>query len=165
MTVDLTLRVRNHHAERDVYDNEVPPVVEAPAEKSKKPNPTAHLKTVPESREMRDRMRAEAFQFAKNIDRSKQLTKPASVRRAFARLPVLEPHELAALVDMLDFEGPLDENLRQDIAGYLREFYRALNDPASAAEWVRELFPTGEPMRSLRDVEQQAPVFSRGGRS
>ena len=66
---------------------------------------------------------------------------------------------------MLDFEGPLDENLRQDITGYLREFYRALNDPASAAEWVRELFPTGEPMRSLRDVEQQAPVFSRGGRS
>ncbi len=95
----------------------------------------------------------------------KQLTKPASVRRAFARLPVLEPDELDALVDMLDFEGPLDENLRQDITGYLREFYRALNDPASAAEWVRELFPTGEPMRSLRDVEQQAPVFSRGGRS
>jgi geranylgeranyl diphosphate synthase type II len=52
-------------------------VVEPPVEKSKKPNPTAHLKTVPESREMRDRIRAEAFQFAKNIDRSKQLTKPA----------------------------------------------------------------------------------------
>jgi geranylgeranyl diphosphate synthase type II len=52
-------------------------VVEAPAEKSKKPNPTAHLKTVPEAREMRDRIRAEAFQFAKSIDRSKQLTKPA----------------------------------------------------------------------------------------
>ena len=54
---------------------------------------------------------------------------------------------------MLDFEGPLDENLRQDLTGYLREFFRALNDPASAAEWVSELFPTGEPMRSLRDVE------------
>ncbi|MBI3821193.1 MAG: polyprenyl synthetase family protein [Planctomycetes bacterium] len=57
--------------------SEVSPVVEAPAEKSKKPNPTAHLKTVPQEREMRDRIRAEAFQFAKNIDRSKQLTKPA----------------------------------------------------------------------------------------
>lgn len=94
----------------------------------------------------------------------KQLTKPGPVRKAFARLPVLEPQELASLIDMLDFGGPLDENLRRDLTEYLREFYRALNDPASAAEWVSELFPTGEPMRSLRDVEQQAPVFSRGGR-
>jgi hypothetical protein len=65
---------------------------------------------------------------------------------------------------MLHFDGPLDENLRRDLERYLREFYRALNDPASSAEWVSELFPTGEPMRSLRDVERQAPVFSRGGR-
>ncbi len=93
-----------------------------------------------------------------------QLTKPGPVRRAFARLPVLEPDELNALIDMLDYDGPLDENLRQDIAAYLREFYRALNDPASAAQWVSDLFPTGGPMRSLRDVEDQAPVFSRGGR-
>ncbi len=52
-------------------------MVEAPAEKSKKPNPTAHLKTVPQERELRDRIRAEAFQFAKNIDRSKQMNKAA----------------------------------------------------------------------------------------
>jgi len=94
----------------------------------------------------------------------RQLTKPAPVRRAFARLPVLEPVELDALIDMLDFDGPLDENLRRDLGDYLREFYRALNDPASSAEWVSELFPTGEPMRSLRDVEEQAPVITRGGR-
>jgi hypothetical protein len=95
----------------------------------------------------------------------KQLTKPAPVRRAFSRLPVLEQSELDALVEMLGFAGPLDENLRRDLTGYLREFYRALNDPASSAEWVSDLYPTGEPMLSLRDVEEQAPVFSRGGRS
>ncbi len=50
---------------------------EAPVEKSKKPNPTAHLKTVPQEREMRDRIRAEAFQYAKNIDRSKTMNKAA----------------------------------------------------------------------------------------
>jgi hypothetical protein len=77
---------------------------------------------------------------------------------------VREPDELQALIEMLDFDGPLDENLRRDITDYLREFYRALNDPASAAQWVSDLFPTGEPMKSLRDVEEQAPVFSRGGR-
>jgi len=95
----------------------------------------------------------------------KQLTKPALVRRAYGRLPVLEGDELQAMIDMLEFEGPLDENLRRDLSGYLREFYRALNDPASSAEWVSDLFSTGEPMKSLRDVEEQAPVFSRGGRS
>jgi hypothetical protein len=95
----------------------------------------------------------------------KQLTLPAAVRRAFARLPVLEPAELTALVAMLAFTGPLDENLRQDLQTYLREFFRALNDPASSAQWVDDLFPTGKPMLSLRDVEEQAPVYSRGGRS
>ena len=95
----------------------------------------------------------------------KQLTKPAPVRRAYGRLPVPEGDELQAMIDMLEFEGPLDENLRRDLSGYLREFYRALNDPASSAEWVSDLFSTGEPMKSLRDVEEQAPVFSRGGRS
>ena len=68
--------------------------------------------------------------------------------------------ELDALVEMLAFGGPLDENLRRDLTTYVREFFRALNDPATTAEWVDELFPTGKPMLSLRDVEQQAPVYS-----
>ncbi len=94
-----------------------------------------------------------------------QLTLPAAVRRAFARLPVLEQTELTDLVAMLAFTGPLDENLRQDLQTYVREFFRALNDPASTAQWVGDLFPTGKPMLSLRDVEEQAPVYSRGGRA
>lgn len=96
--------------------------------------------------------------------RLRQLTKPAAVRRAFGRLPVLEQGELDDLVEMLAFSGPLDENLRRDLGEYVREFFRALNDPASNAEWVSELFSTGEPMLSLRDVEEQAPVKSGGGR-
>jgi len=95
----------------------------------------------------------------------RQLTTPAPVRRAFGHLPVLEQEELDDLVAMLAFSGPLDENLRRDLANYMREFFRALNDPASNVEWVSELFPTGEPMSSLRDVEEQAPVKSGGGRS
>jgi hypothetical protein len=94
----------------------------------------------------------------------RQLSMPGPVKTAFNRLPVREPDELLALIEMLDFDGPLDENLRRDITDYLREFYRALNDPASNPRWVSDLFPTGEPMKSLRDVEEQAPVFSRGGR-
>ena len=40
-----------------------------------KPKASAHFKTVPQERELRDRIRAEAFQYAKTIDRSKSMTK------------------------------------------------------------------------------------------
>jgi geranylgeranyl pyrophosphate synthase len=43
--------------------------------KDKRPS-TAHFKVVPETREMRDRVRAEAARFGKNLDRSKPLTRP-----------------------------------------------------------------------------------------
>jgi len=75
-----------------------------------------------------------------------QLTKPGSVKRAFTQLGVMEPNELDALVRMLEFIGPLDENLRGDLEEYVRQFYRALYDPATTAEWVSDLFPTGGPM-------------------
>jgi hypothetical protein len=93
----------------------------------------------------------------------RQLTLPRDVRRAFTRLPVTEPDELRAIIELLEFTGPLDENLRRDLTEYVRKLYLALNDPASTAQWVSDLFPTGEPMRSLRDVEVQVPVYSRGG--
>ncbi|HYV37498.1 MAG TPA: polyprenyl synthetase family protein [Gemmataceae bacterium] len=47
-----------------------------PAKKDKRPS-TAHFKIVPETRELRDRIRDEAARFGKRIDRSKPLTKPA----------------------------------------------------------------------------------------
>jgi geranylgeranyl pyrophosphate synthase len=57
-------------ADTTTHDHET----EAPAGK-KKPS-TAHLKIVPETREMRDRVRAAAAEFARSIDRSKPLTRP-----------------------------------------------------------------------------------------
>jgi geranylgeranyl diphosphate synthase type II len=50
-------------------------VVESGVKPTKPPNASAHFKTVPQERELRDRIRSEAHQFAKSIDRSKQLTK------------------------------------------------------------------------------------------
>jgi hypothetical protein len=95
----------------------------------------------------------------------RQLTLPRDVRRAFTRLPVAEATELRAVIDLLEFTGPLDENLRRDLHEYVRRYFLAINDTASTAQWVSDLFPTGEPMRSLRDVEVQVPVYSRGGTS
>src|SRR5262249_18378485 len=45
-----------------------------PRTSSKRPS-TAHLKIVPETRELRDRVRAAAHQFSQNLDRSKPLTR------------------------------------------------------------------------------------------
>jgi hypothetical protein len=95
----------------------------------------------------------------------KQLTKPGTLKRAFTVLGVTEDKERDAITAMLRFEGPLDENLRADLRDYVRQFFRNLYEPGSSAEWVSELFPTGEPMRSLRDVEAQVPIYSKGGPS
>jgi geranylgeranyl diphosphate synthase, type II len=46
-----------------------------PDKKTRKPN-TAHLKLVPETRELRDRIRAEAVRFGQTLDRSRPLTRP-----------------------------------------------------------------------------------------
>jgi geranylgeranyl diphosphate synthase type II len=54
------------------------PLVE---KKDKRPS-TSHLKAVPETREMRDRVRAEANAFGKTLDRSKALTKPGLQKMA-----------------------------------------------------------------------------------
>ena len=93
----------------------------------------------------------------------RQLTLPRFVKQAFTGLPIAEADELRAIIDLLEFTGPLDENLRRDLTEYVRRFYLALNDTGSTAQWVSDLFPNGEAMRSLRDVEVQVPVYSRGG--
>lgn len=53
------------------------PVVELPTEKKEKRSSTAHLKVVPETRELRDRVRVAAHEVARMIDRSQPLTKAA----------------------------------------------------------------------------------------
>jgi geranylgeranyl pyrophosphate synthase len=56
--------------------------VEPKAEKQEKRPNSAHLKTVPETRELRDRVRAEAARVGRGIDRSKPLTRPGLQRMA-----------------------------------------------------------------------------------
>ncbi len=92
------------------------------------------------------------------------LTTVRGLRQAFTQLQINESDELHAMIRALGFEGALDSKLRQDMEQYFREFYRALNDPADSAQWPSDLFPGGGPMLSLRDVEKQIPVYSRGGR-
>jgi len=64
-----------------VEDFIVTNVAELPAEpKSKKAASTSHLKVVPETRELRDRIREAAREFARPLDRSTPITKPEAQR-------------------------------------------------------------------------------------
>ena len=51
-------------------------VEEPQVEKKEKRPSTAHFKVVPETRAMRDQVRAAAAEFGKTLDRSKPLTRP-----------------------------------------------------------------------------------------
>ena len=92
----------------------------------------------------------------------KQLTTVPNLRRAFTSLGINEDDELQAMIRTLDYVGPIDANLRDDMEMYFREFYEALNNPAVNADWPSDLFRE-KPMLSLRDVEEQIPIYSRGG--
>jgi hypothetical protein len=67
--------------------------------------------------------------------------------------------ELSALAGYLGLRGPLDERLKHDLALWLENFYRNLQSPPPGARFSSHLSPTGEPMMSLRDVEEQAQIF------
>src|SRR5260370_1283471 len=58
-------------------ESTVATAVESKPEKKEKRPSTAHLKVVPESRELRDRVRAEVARFGQTLDRSKPLARPS----------------------------------------------------------------------------------------
>jgi hypothetical protein len=93
----------------------------------------------------------------------KPLTTLASIRRAFQRLSILESAERDAMIEMLGLTSDLDEKLRGDVGELMRQTFRAINDPAGTAMFLSDVLPNGAPMRSLRDVEEQAPVYTKGG--
>ncbi len=57
-------------------------VADPKVEKKEKRLSSSHLKVVPETRELRDRVRAEAAEFGKTIDRARMLTKPVLQKMA-----------------------------------------------------------------------------------
>lgn len=67
--------------------------------------------------------------------------------------------EYEALCEMLGLTRSIDEQLRSDIRRWLAEFFAALDRVDGSLKWPTELSPTGEPMISLRDVEEQAPIY------
>ncbi len=89
------------------------------------------------------------------------LTRVPRVRDYFQQSGITNDSELEAVIQLLDAEESLDEQLRTTAQEWLRRFFRELDDPATTANWPAELLPDTPVMKSLRDVEEQAPIVDR----
>jgi hypothetical protein len=69
-----------------------------------------------------------------------------------------EPSEITAMIRTLGMDEPLDEPMKLDIAAWFARFFRNLRDPGGTFKFPADLSPSGKPMLSLRDVEEQAPI-------
>jgi hypothetical protein len=87
------------------------------------------------------------------------LTTVNKLRSYFLKNAVTDASELEAIIQMLGFEGNLDEALRNDLQKWFRRFFENLIDPGGTFKWPSDLSPTGKAMRSLRDVEEEAPIL------
>lgn len=67
--------------------------------------------------------------------------------------------ESKALIEALGLTDTLDEALREDLVHWFDDFMANLDNPTPGTKWTSELSPTSGPMLSLRDVEEQAPIF------
>lgn len=72
-----------------------------------------------------------------------------------------ENKETEALVQTLGLHEPIDAPLRSDLKEWIQDFFANLRDPGGTFKWPSDLSPTGSPMLSLRDVEEQVAIFGR----
>jgi hypothetical protein len=68
--------------------------------------------------------------------------------------------ELAAITGLLQLDDVMDNVLREEAERLLQAFFTSLHDPATSKTFPSDLFQTAV-MRSLRDVEEQAPIYDR----
>jgi hypothetical protein len=87
------------------------------------------------------------------------LTTVSKLRAYFVKAGVKEKSEVAILINMLRFDSAIDERLRRDIEFWVERFLGNLHHPSGTSRFPSDLSPTGSPMRSLRDVEEEVPIF------
>jgi hypothetical protein len=88
---------------------------------------------------------------------SQNLALPKNLRSFTQNAGLTPAGEAAAIAELLGFNGPADELLRDEISQWMATWFINLEDPATTAKWPSELGPT-RPMTSLRDVETSAPI-------
>jgi hypothetical protein len=86
-----------------------------------------------------------------------RLTTPRSLNAYIRANPDALEEDFEAIAGALRI-GPEDELVYEQLADWFERFRRNLSEPPADARFLSDLCPTGEPMTSLRDVEEQAPV-------
>jgi hypothetical protein len=86
------------------------------------------------------------------------LTTARRLREYVRENGITASEEIEALARMLRLVTPLDGLLWDDVTDWITRFFQNLEDPAGTARFPSDLFPSGKPMISLRDVEELAPV-------
>lgn len=90
----------------------------------------------------------------------KTIWKAYGLREYIRSVPNFTQEEVAAICDMLGYSGEATASLKADVETWFEHYIRNINDPANAREWANKLgYPAEGPMRSLRDVEEQVPIW------
>jgi hypothetical protein len=79
------------------------------------------------------------------------------LRHFFNQRGITADSEALAIADLLQLDNELDGGLREDLVSLLRAFFANINDPAVSETFPNKVFAMPV-MRSLRDVEEQAPI-------
>lgn len=88
------------------------------------------------------------------------LTTIQTLRQFFRSSGLDADSEVQRVVELLSLDPNMDSGMRDEIDGLVHSFFRSLEDPATTERFPNKLFPTGV-MTSLRDVEEQSPVYDR----
>ena len=84
------------------------------------------------------------------------LTTVKELRKFFSREGLTREHESSSAAEILGAQGSLDERICEYIQYWLEIFLSNMDNPQ--IRFTADLSPTGSPMMSLRDVEEQAPI-------
>jgi hypothetical protein len=80
--------------------------------------------------------------------------------RSYARAGSMDPEtEIAAMCEALGLDGPTDGPMREDVRAWVERFFEELEHADGSKRFPDEVSHTGKPMISLRDVEEQAPIY------
>jgi hypothetical protein len=91
----------------------------------------------------------------------KSISIARDLRAYAASAPILEDQEFDELCDALGVDPSSSSPLAEELRHQLRLTFQEVNNPASRAFFISELLPA-PPMRSLREVETQIEVHSKG---
>lgn len=91
----------------------------------------------------------------------KSISIARDLRAYTASAPILEEQEFDELCDALGLDSNGTSPLAEELRHQLRLTFQEVNNPASRAFFISELLPA-QPMRSLREVETQIEIHSKG---